>query len=295
MTYRLSPDKEIIIINNIINNSNIKEKTSYQNLNQRHFSPNFSRVNHIIPYNSKNLNTVNKNIKIEKYNNSYISTNNIENNNKNYRNIMSDRSRKSDLELISEPNNVIINKNNDDILSNEIKRYFQIYSYRSVINKSPISNNKTYTKKNLFPETISKYKAINTNTSERNDNIMKMKTYNSPNSIRIIKKHENVDCLISRNNNNLLKYNPILHHPNLDTGNSFDINKVLNNEKIKRKINCYKIKENNINNGLIGSNSFFNIEKKLNLRKRKIYEKISKNILNLNITNPRQSLYKEAL
>ena len=145
----------------------------------------------------------------------------------------------------------------------------------------------------LFPEQVSKYKISNTN--ESNNNIMKIKTYNTPNSIKIIKTHENINYLISRNNKNLLKYNPILRRPNLATGNTFDINKVSNNDKIKRKINCYKIKENNINNGLIGSNSFFNIEKKLNLRKRKIYEKISKNILNLNITNPRQSLYKEAL
>ena len=276
MTCRLSPDKEIIIINNIINNSNIKEKTSYQNLNQRHFSPNFSRVNHIIPYNSKNLNTVNKNIKIEKYNNSYISTNNIENNNKNYRNIMSDRSLKSDLKLMNEPNNIIINKNNDDILSNEIKRYFEISSYKSIINRYPTFNTKTYNKKNLFPEQVSKYKISNTN--ESNNNIMKIKTYNTPNSIKIIKTHENINYLISRNNNNLLKYNPILHHPNLATGNKFHNNEVLNNAKIKRKINCYKIKENNINNELLGSKSYSNIkEKKLNLRTGKMNRKISNN------------------
>ena len=293
MTYRLSPDKEIIIINNIINNSNIKEKTSYQNLNQRHFSPNFSRVNHIIPYNSKNLNTVNKNIKIEKYNNSYISTNNIENNNKNYRNIMSDRSLKSDLKLMNEPNNIIINKNNDDILSNEIKRYFEISSYKSIINRYPTFNTKTYNKKNLFPEPINIYKTINTNTSERNNNIMKIKTYNSPDSIRIIKKHENINYLISRNNNNLLKYNPILHHPNLATGNKFHNNEVLNNAKIKRKINCYKIKENNINNELLGSQTYSDIiEKKFNLKKGKMNKKISKNTVHINFANPKQMLYK---
>ena len=232
MTCHLSPDKRIIIIHNNINNNNNKEKTSYQNLSQRNFSPNFSRVNPIIPYNSKILNTFNKNIKIEKYNNRYINTNNIENNNKNYRNIMSDRSRKSDLKLISEPNNIIINKNNDDIPSNETKRYFQIYSYRSVINKSPIYNNKTYTEKNLFPEPISEYKTSNVNINERNNIIMKIKTYNSPISNKIIKKNENIYYSINRNNNNLIKYNRILHHPNLATGNSFDINTVLNSEKI---------------------------------------------------------------
>jgi hypothetical protein len=237
------------------------------------------------------LNTVNKKIKIEKYNNRYISTNNIENNNKNYRNIISDGSHKNDLKLISKPKNMIINKNNDDILNNEIKRYFQIYSYRSVINKSPISNNKTYTKKNLFPEPISK--SSNTNINEPNNNIMKIKTYNSPNSIRIIKTNENINYLISRNNNNLLKYNSILHHPNLAAGNSFDINKVLNNDKIKRKINCYKIKENNINNGLLGSQSYSNImEKKLNLRAGKMNKNISNKILHLNIANQKQTLYK---
>ena len=134
------------------------------------------------------MDTFNKKIKIEKYNNNYFSTNNIENNNKNYRNIISDRSRKSHLKLISEPNNIIINKNNDDIPSNETKRYFQIYSYRSVINKSPISNNKTYNTKNLFPELISKYKTSNTNINESNNNIMKSKAYNSPNSIRLISR-----------------------------------------------------------------------------------------------------------
>jgi len=66
---------------------------------------------------------------------------------------------------------------------------------------------------------------------------MKIKAYNSPNSIRLIKTYENINYFISKNHNNLLKYNPILHHPNLATGNSFDINKVLNNDKIERKIN----------------------------------------------------------
>ena len=161
MTTHLSPDKRIIIIHNNINNNNdnhlsryefksIKRKNSYQNLSQRNISSNFSRVNPIIPYNSKILNTFNKNIKIDKYNNSYISTNNIENNNKNYRNIISERNRKSDLKLISESNNIVINKNNDDIPSNEIKRYFPISSYKSIINKSPIYSYKTYAKKNLF-------------------------------------------------------------------------------------------------------------------------------------------------
>ena len=67
MTCHLSPDKRIIIIHNNINNNNnnslssyefknIKEKINYQNLSQRNFSPNFSRVNPIIPYNSKILN-----------------------------------------------------------------------------------------------------------------------------------------------------------------------------------------------------------------------------------------------
>ena len=122
---------------------------------------------------------------------------------------------------------------------------------------------------------------------------MKMKAYNSPNSIKIIKKNENINYLISRNNNNLLKYNSILHHPNLAAGNSFDINKVLDNDKIKRKINCYKIKENNINNGLLGSQSYSNImEKKLNLRTGKMNKNISNKILHLNIANPKQTLYK---
>ena len=79
---------------------------------------------------------------------------------------------------------------------------------------------------------------------------MKIKTYNSPISNKIIKKNENIYYSINRNNNNLLKYNRILHHPNLATGNSFDINKILNGDKIERKINYYKIKENNINNEL---------------------------------------------
>ena len=305
MNTHLSPDKRIIIIHNNINsNSNnnsllqnkfksIKRKNSYQNLSQRNISSNFSRVNPRIPYNSKILDSFNKKIKIEKYNNRYISTNNIENNNKNYRNIMSDRSLKSDLKLMNEPNNIIINKNNDDILSNEIKRYFEISSYKSIINRYPTFNTKTYNKKNLFPEPISKYKTINTNTSERNDNIMKMKTYNSPNSIIIIKKHENINYLISRNNKNLLKYNPILHHPNLATGNKFHNNEVLNNDKIKGKINCNKIKENNINNGLLGSQTYSDIiEKNFNLKKGKMNNQISKNTLHINFANQKQMLYK---
>ena len=302
MTTHLSPDKRIIIIHNNINNNNdnhlsryefksIKRKNSYQNLSQRNISSNFSRVNPIIPYNSKILNTFNKNIKIDKYNNSYISTNNFENNNKNYRNIISERNRKSDLKLISESNIIVINKNNDDIPSNEIKRYFPISSYKSIINKSPIYSYKTYAKKNLFPEQVSKYKISNTN--ESNNNIMKIKTYNTPNSIKIIKTHENINYLISRNNNNLLKYNPILRRPNLASGNNFDINKVSNNDKIKRKINYYKIKENNINNGLLGSQSYSNInEKKLNLRTGKMNKNLSNKILNLNIENPKRILYK---
>ena len=122
---------------------------------------------------------------------------------------------------------------------------------------------------------------------------MKIKTYNTPNSIKIIKMHENINYLISRNNNNLLKYNPILRRPNLASGNNFDINKVSNNDKIKRKINCYKIKENNINNGLLGSQSYSNInEKKLNLRTGKMNKNLSNKILNLNIENPKRILYK---
>ena len=143
----------------------------------------------------------------------------------------------------------------------------------------------------LFPEQVSKYKISNTN--ESNNNIMKIKTYNTPNSIKIIKTHENINYLISRNNKNLLKYNPILRRPNLATGNTFDINKVSNNDKIKRKINCYKIKENNINNGLLGSQSYSNInEKKLNLRTGKMNKNLSNKILNLNIENPKRILYK---
>ena len=139
----------------------------------------------------------------------------------------------------------------------------------------------------LFPEQVSKYKISNTN--ESNNNIMKIKTYNTPNSIKIIKTHENINYLISRNNNNLLKYNPILSRPNLASGNNIDINKVSNNDKIKRKINCYKIKENNINNGLLGSQSYSNInEKKLNLRTGKMNKNLSNKILNLNIENPKR-------
>ena len=70
------------------------------------------------------MNTVNKNIKIKKYNNININTNNIEDNNKNYEDIIFDESRFYDLRLISEPNNMIINKNNDDICNNEIKRHY---------------------------------------------------------------------------------------------------------------------------------------------------------------------------
>ena len=302
MTSHLFPDKRIIIINNNINNSsnnflsrneykNIKQKTSYQSLYQRNYSPNFSNINPIIPYNSKILSIVNKNIKIKKYNNININTNNIEDNNKNYKNIISDKSRKNDLKLISEPNNIIINKNNDDI--NEIRRFFKIYSYKSVINKSPIFNNKTYTEKNLFLEPISEYQTSNININERNNIIMNIKTYNSPISNKIIKKHENIYYSINRNNNNLLKYNRILHHPNLATGNSFDINTVLNSEKIKRKINYYKINKNNINNGLLGNKSYSNnIEKKFNLRKGKMNKNMSNNISHLNIAKPKQNIYK---
>ena len=302
MTSHLFPDKRIIIINNNINNSsnnflsrneykNIKQKTSYQSLCQRNYIPNFSRIDPIIPYNLKILNIVNKNIKIKKYNNININTNNIEDNNKNYKNNISDKSRKNDLKLISEPNNIIINKNNDGI--NEIKRFFKIYSYKSVINKSPIFNNKTYAEKNLFPEPISEYKTSNININEPNNIIMKIKTYNSPISNKIIKKNENIYYSINRNNNNLLKYNRVLHHPNLATGNSFDINTVLNSEKIKRKINYYKINENNINNGLLGNKSYSNnIEKKFNLRKGKMNKNMSNNISHLNIAKPKQNIYK---
>ena len=146
----------------------------------------------------------------------------------------------------------------------------------------------------LFPEQVSKYKISNTN--ESNNNIMRIKTYNSPISIRIIKKHENINYSTSRNNNNLLKYNPILHHPNLAYGNCFDNNEAMNNEKNKRKINCYKIKENNINNELLGSKSYSNIkEKKLNLRTGKMNRKISDNTLQLNLANPKQMLYKRII
>ena len=122
---------------------------------------------------------------------------------------------------------------------------------------------------------------------------MKIKTYNTPISIKNIKKHENIYHSISRNINNLLKYNRILHHPNLATGNSFDINTVLNSEKIKRKINYYKINENNINNGLLGNKSYSNnIEKKFNLRKGKMNKNMSNNISHLNIAKPKQNIYK---
>ena len=304
MISQLPSDKRNIIINNIINNSNnitlslneyknIKEKTSYQNLSQRYFSPNFSRVNPIIPNNSKILKTVNKNIKFKKYNNININTNNIEDNNKNYEDIIFDESRFYDLRLIREPNNMTINKNNDDIPNNEIKRHHKLYSYRTAIYKPQIYNNKTYTKKNLFPEPISEYKTSNINISEPNNIIMKIKTYNSPISNKIIKKNENIYYSINRNNNNLLKYNPILHHHNLDIGNSFDINTVLNSEKIKRKINYYKINKNNINNGLLGNKSYSNnIEKKFNLRKGKMNKNVSNNISHLNIAKPKQNIFK---
>ena len=82
---------------------------------------------------------------------------------------------------------MIINKNNDDIRNNEIKRHYQIYSYRTFINKPQISNNKTYTKKNLFPEPISKYKTSTTYINKPNNNIMKLKTYNSRFPIKTIK------------------------------------------------------------------------------------------------------------
>ena len=122
---------------------------------------------------------------------------------------------------------------------------------------------------------------------------MKMKAYNSPNSIKIIKKNENINYLISRNHNNLLKYNPIQHHPNLATGNKCHNNEVLNNDKIKRKINCNKIKENNINNELLGSQTYSDIiEKKFNLKKGKMNKKISKNTVHINFANPKQMLYK---
>ena len=125
---------------------------------------------------------------------------------------------------------------------------------------------------------------------------MRIKTYNSPISIRIIKKHENINYSISRNNNNLFKYNPILHPPNLDTENRSVINRDLNNDKIKRKSNCYKIKEININNELLGSKSYSNInEKKLNLRTGKMNRKISDNTLQLNLANPKQILYKRII
>ena len=51
MISHIPQDKGIIIINNNINNSNIKEKTRYQNLIKRYFSPNFSRVNIMIKLN----------------------------------------------------------------------------------------------------------------------------------------------------------------------------------------------------------------------------------------------------
>jgi len=68
----------------------------------------------------------------------------------------------------------------------------------------------------------------------------------------------------------------------------------LNNDKIKRKINCYKIKENNVNYGLLGNQTYSNIiEKKLNLTKGKMNKNISCNILHHNITNSKQILYKK--
>jgi len=72
------------------------------------------------------LNTVNKNIKFKKYNNININTNNIEDNNKNYEDIIFDESHFYDLRLIREPNNMTINKNNDDIPNNEIKRHHKL-------------------------------------------------------------------------------------------------------------------------------------------------------------------------
>ena len=70
----------------------------------------------------------------------------------------------------------------------------------------------------------------------------------------------------------------------------------MNNEKNKRKINCYKIKENNINNELLGSKSYSNIkEKKLNLRTGKMNRKISNNTLQLNLANPKHILYERII
>ena len=57
-----------------------------------------------------------------------------------------------------------------------------------------------------------------------------------------------------------------------------------------------KIKENNINNELLGSKSYSNIkEKKLNLRTGKMNRKISNNTLQLNLANPKQILYKRII
>ena len=172
--------------------------------------------------------------------------------------------------IISLPNNLKINKSNDDIRNIQAIKKIKIYNYKSIYapKQSPNNSNNNI----ITPNRVVKNKYIEYPLDlKRQMNVMKLN--NSPISVQQqIKK--SIIQLVNPENNYLFNRNlfPVPHFVSLE--NTFNPN-ILNNKQnygnISSDKNFYnKINENNQNKLIVSKSNLNILERKIKARKRRI-------------------------